>query len=143
MYNIYMQISELSYNLLKTTIYTLSAELKNLEKLVPQPLVSKLSKNPVQNFYLGLNYSPSSSTQDVCTGVYIENCENIHYSSDTGNICKNYYMQWNYDGMYCNKYFRCKEKTNQYNDAETLTCGIDLDTSCNMSDVSGVWRQFL
>ena len=137
-----MTISELSYNLLKTTIYTLSAQLSNLEKLVPQPLVSKLSKNPVQNFYLGLNYTPSSSAQDVCPSVYIENCENVHYSSDTDNICQNYYMQWNQDGMYCKQYFRCKKKTNPYN-TNTLSCGVDLDTSCNIQDISGVWRQFL
>ena len=140
MYNIYMQISELSYNLLKTTIYTLSAQLSNLEKLVPQP---PEIKNSVENYYLGLN-SKSQTAMPKCHGsLYTEHCENIYYDSGKGDICKQFYMQWDQDGIYCKQYFSCKEKKNEYYKSDKRSCGVDLDTSCNMQDISGVWRQFI
>ena len=138
-----MSVPELSYNLLKTQIITLSANISNLERLVPPPNYEELSNNPIKNIYLGVTNKPVIQlANNKCPSLEVDNCEDITYMTGNESICSNYYMKWKASGKYCDQLFFCAEK--QF-DTDTFTnCGVNLDSSCTkVQDISGVWRKFI
>ena len=138
-------MNDFSYQLLRTQVLTLSAELAKFEKLIPIPDYKELSNNFSKNIYLGLTKEKEKyklSSLSTCPNIEVDNCEDIYHAKDNSSICNNYYMQWKHTGKYCNQYVKCKAKS--FSGIDFSNCGVDLDTSCNkLPDINGKWRKFI